>query len=252
MEQMLEAMPDKLNAKQYIGGVQEKIVSEQQLSGHSWFLRGLCEHYEQFADAYSLELLNAVTENLFLSTKGIYSTYPIDRSQKDEGGVGGNEIGVIGHWMLSSDVGCSFMAIDGLSHVYQITKDIRVRELLDEMISVFLAIDKKALRVQTHCTLTAARGMMRLYANTNEAGYLEGAKAIYDLYVNGGGMTYTYHNLNWWRRPDTWSEPCAIVDSLMLALELSADRYVRGIFLLHHASSGRIVVHQRTQRAALV
>ncbi len=220
MEQMLEVMPEKLNAKQYIGGVQEEIVSEQQLSGHSWFLRGLCEHYEQFKDAYSLELLQAVTENLFLPTKGIYSSYPIDRSQKDEGGVGGTEIGVVGRWMLSSDVGCAFMAIDGLSHVYQITKDVRVKELLDEMIGVYLAIDKKALRVQTHCTLTAARGMMRMYANTHEAGYLEGAKAIYDLYVNGGGMTYTYHNLNWWRRPDTWSEPCAIVDSLMLALEL--------------------------------
>ena len=220
MEQMLQIMPEKLNARQYIGGVQDGIVSEQQLSGHSWFLRGLCEHYEQFKDDYSLELLKAVTENLFLPTKGIYSTYPIDRTEKDEGGVGGTEIGVVGRWMLSSDVGCAFMAIDGLSHVYQVTKDERVKELLDEMIGVYLAIDKKALRVQTHCTLTAARGMMRMYANTKEEAYLEGAKAIYDLYVNGGGMTYTYHNLNWWRRPDTWSEPCAIVDSVMLAVEL--------------------------------
>jgi len=33
-------------------------------------------------------------------------------------------------------------------------------------------------------------------------------------------MTYTYQNLNWWGRPDTWTEPCAIIDSLMLSLEL--------------------------------
>ena len=35
MEQMLELMPEKLNEKQYIGGVVEDVVSEQQLSGHS-------------------------------------------------------------------------------------------------------------------------------------------------------------------------------------------------------------------------
>ena len=40
------------------------------------------------------------------------------------------------------------------------------------------------------------------------------------MYVNGGGMTYTYQNLNWWQRPDSWTEPCAVVDSLMLATEL--------------------------------
>lgn len=220
MEQMLEQMPEHLNTKQYISDVVENIVPEQQLSGHSWLLRGLCEHYEQFHDTYSLELLKAVAENLYLPTKGIYGSYPIDRTKKDEGGVGGSEIGIIGCWKLSSDIGCAFMSIDGLSHVYQVTKDERIKELLDEMISVYLAIDKKSLRVQTHCTLTAARGMMRMYANTNEIFYLEGAKAIYDLYVNGGGMSYTYHNLNWWGRPETWSEPCAIVDSLMLALEL--------------------------------
>src|SRR5699024_145306 len=38
--------------------------------------------------------------------------------------------------------------------------------------------------------------------------------------VFGGGMTYTYQNLNWWGRPDSWTEPCAVIDSLMLALML--------------------------------
>ena len=88
------------------------------------------------------------------------------------------------------------------------------------MIDVYLSIDKIGLRVQTHCTLSAARGMMRMYSVTEDKKYLNGAKEIYDLYVNGGGMTYVYQNLNWWGRPDTWTEPCAIVDSIMLALEL--------------------------------
>ena len=33
-------------------------------------------------------------------------------------------------------------------------------------------------------------------------------------------MTLTYENFNWFGRPDTWTEPCAVVDSLILAIEL--------------------------------
>jgi len=220
MDEMIDLLPKKLNEKGYLGKVYGDVIAEQQLSGHSWLLRGLCEYYEQFPNEGVLEIINSITENLFMPTKGRYATYPIDRSKKNEGGVSGNEIGYIDNWLLSSDIGCAFMSVDGLSHVYKITKNELVKELLDEMIEVYLSIDKVKLRVQTHCTLTAARGMMRMYSATLEEKYKNGAKEIYDLYVFGGGMTYTYQNLNWWQRPDSWTEPCAVVDSLMLALEL--------------------------------
>lgn len=220
MNEMIKELPSRLNEQGYLGVIRPDIIAEQQLSGHSWLLRGLCEYYEQFGDEEILLLIKRITENLFMPTKGLYDTYPTDRTVKDEGGVGGNEIGYCGNWLLSSDVGCAFMSIDGLSHVYKITKDDELKELLDEMIDVYLSIDKIGLRVQTHCTLTAARGMIRMYTVLGEEKYINGAKEIYDLYVFGGGMTYTYQNLNWWKRPDTWTEPCAIVDSLMLSLEL--------------------------------
>lgn len=220
MTEMIEKLPSKLNEKGYLGTIHTDVIAEQQLSGHSWLLRGLCEYYEQFGDESVLNAIKNITENLFMPTKGRFSTYPIDRTKKDEGGVSGNEIGYSNNWLLSSDIGCAFMSIDGLSHVYKITKNEALKELLDEMIDTYLSIDKVKLRVQTHCTLTAARGMMRMYAVTSEEKYINGAKEIYDLYVNGGGMTYTYQNLNWWGRPDSWTEPCAIVDSLMLVLEL--------------------------------
>ena len=220
MDEMIKLFPTKVNEKGYLGAVTPNIIAEQQLSGHSWLLRGLCEYYEQFAVETVLDYIKNITNNLFMPTKGQYSTYPIDRSKKDEGDVSGTEIGYFNNWLLSSDIGCAFMSIDGLTHVYKVTKDAEVKELVDEMIDVYLSIDKIGLRVQTHCTLTAARGMMRMYDVTGDKKYLNGAKEIYDLYVNGGGMTYTYQNLNWWQRPDSWTEPCAIVDSLMLALEL--------------------------------
>ena len=220
MEEMMALYAEKANELSYFGKVQTDIISEQCLSGHSWVLRGLCEYYEQFGDAFSLNALTAITENLYLPLIGFYETYPIDRENVDRGGVSGTDLGVVGRWLLSTDVGCAFMAVDGLSHVYRITKDTRVKALLDVMIRKYLEIDKIEIRAQTHCTLTIARGMMRMYTLTGDAYYLEGAKSIYDLYVHGGGMTYTYQNLNWWRRPNTWTEPCAVVDSLMLAAEL--------------------------------
>lgn len=220
MKQMMEKMPEMLNEKGYLGNVTTDLIQEQQLSGHSWMLRGLCEHYEAFHDDFSLEAMKKIVENLYLPTAGKYHTYPIHREKVDRGGVSGTELGNVGIWRLSTDVGCAFMSIDGLSHVYQVTTDSRVKTLLDEMIDVYLGIDKKELRVQTHCTLSAARGMMRMYSITGDAKYLDGADSIWHLYVEDGGMTYTYQNLNWWGRPKTWTEPCAIVDSLMLSAEL--------------------------------
>lgn len=220
MEQMMVILPEKLNDGMYLGETSGAYIREQQLSGHSWMLRGLCEYHEQFHDARSLEIVKGIVENLYLPTMGKYASYPVDRDGGAQGGVGGNETGVSGIWQLSSDIGCAFMSIDGLSHAYALLRDERVKALVDEMTEVYLAIDKRKLRAQTHCTLSAARGMMRMYGVTGEKGYLDGAKRIYDLYVHGGGMTLTDQNLNWWNRPDTWTEPCAIVDSLMLALEL--------------------------------
>ena len=222
MEEMMALMEEKTNEHLFFGPVFESVIHEQQLSGHSWLLRGLCEHYEQFGDELSLRMIRSIWEHLYRPTKGLYHTYPVHRDGGGDGGVSGSMAGGSGRWLLSTDIGCAFMSIDGLSHAYKITKDVEIKEILDEMIAVYLSIDKVALQAQTHCTLTAARGMMRMYGETRDAAYLDGAKAIYELYVHGGGMTYTYQNANWWGRNDTWTEPCAIVDSLMLSCELYA------------------------------
>jgi len=220
MEQMLEKMPSMVNEKNYLGECGDNLIREEQLSGHSWLLRGLCEHYEQFGDGYSLTLIRDITENLYLPLRGEFANYPVIRENKNTGGVSGSEIGDVGRWRLSSDTCAAFMSIDGLSHAYQVLKDPRLKDLLDEMIAFYSALDKAAMKAQTHCTLTAGRAMMRMHKVTGEEYYRDCAAAIWDLYRNGGGMSYTWQNLNWWGRPETWTEPCAVVDSLILALEL--------------------------------
>ncbi len=220
MAEMIEKLPETLNSQGFLGKERGEFIIEQQLSGHSWLLRGLCEYYEQFNSDYALGVIKSIVENLYLPTKNLYSTYPINRENKEQGGVSGSEFGCIGKWRLSTDTGCAFLSIDGLSHAYKTTRNEALKELIDEMIEVYLNIDKVDLKVQTHCTLTAARGMIRMYSLSGENKYLDGAAKIFELYTKMGGMTFTYQNLNWWGRPDTWTEPCAIVDSLMLSCEL--------------------------------
>lgn len=219
VEAMLAELPARLNEKGYMGPVFDPQIHEQQLSGHSWLLRGLCEYYDLFGDETVLALANTVVEHLYLPLCGRFTAYPTDRAVEDAGGAVGEFGEVNDGWILSTDIGCAFMSIDGLSHVFEITRDPRIKTLLDEMIGVYIKIDKEALKAQTHCTLTAARGMIRMYHLTEDVRYLEGAKSICALYVKSG-MTDTYHNINWWGRRDTFSEPCAIVDALMLATEL--------------------------------
>ena len=220
MDKMLQSMPDRLNSNGYFGPLYNGIVHEEQLSGHSWLLRGLSEHYEAFKDSFSLDAVKKIVENLYLPLRGKINTYPVNRDKHCVGGVSGEMTEENKGWLLSSDIGCAFMSIDGLSHAYVLTADERIKELLDEMIVFYLKIDKIRLKAQTHCTLTAARGMLRMYNKTSEKEYLDGARDILQLYVCSGGMTKTYQNLNWWGREDSWTEPCAIVDSLMVACEL--------------------------------
>ena len=220
MDLLVSAWDSRVNEKGFFGPDYGEMIHEQQLSGHSWVLRGLCEHYEQFGGEDDLRRIKAICENLFLPLNGRFSGYPAERSDENKGGVSGSESCTIGNWILSSDVGCAFMAIDGLSHAYKVLKDGRLLDLLDEMIPAFEKIDKVGIQMQTHCSLTAGRGMIRLFELTGSEKYLLSAKKLWTLYVYGGGLTETFQNLNWWGRPDSWTEPCAIVDSIMLSIGL--------------------------------
>lgn len=215
---MMKKLPSMLNSKGYLGPVKDEFF-EQQLSGHSWLLRGLCEYYERFGGENCLDIIGGIVENLYLPLYGKIKDYPVLRDEENDGGVDGHTALNTGGWLLSTDTCCAFMSIDGLSHAYKLTKDERIALLLDEMTETFMKIDKREIKAQTHCTLTAARGMLRFYSLNSGSKYLDYAKDIFSLYVNYG-MTYTYENYNWWGRPETWTEPCAVVDSLMLACEL--------------------------------
>lgn len=219
MDEMINDLLKHLNKEGYMGKIANGIADEQQLSGHSWLLRGLCEYYNIFKDEKSLKYANRIIKNLYLPLIDLYKAYPLNRNKSNEGGVSGSTYKTINNWKLSSDIGCAYMCLDGLTAYYEITKDNDVKKAIDLLINGFINLDRLALECQTHATLTGARGIMRLYKITNEKKYLDYVIEIFDFYIKHG-MTLTYENFNWFNKNDSWTEPCAVVDSFILSLGL--------------------------------
>lgn len=220
MELFMEQLPAHLNEEGFLGSCFDKDkINEQQLSGHGWLLSGLMEYYRLFHKNGALQIAERIVHNLFLRALPYYNQYPCERVYDESGDVSGSLSDVVQGWNLSTDVGCAFICIDGMSRYYELTKDPEAEAFLKKTISIFLKIDKVAQKMQTHATLTATRGIMRFYQSTRDENYLEMAKSLFDLYTTSG-MTDTYENYNWFGRENTWTEPCAVVDSLILAVEL--------------------------------
>lgn len=222
MDGMLEAWEKKVNSQGYFGKiVNPALLDEQQLAGNSWCLRGLVEHYRAFHDERSFSFAKKIVENLYLPALPRYASYPAKRKEKTTGGAAGNLADQEEGWLLSSDIGCAFIALDGLCHYEQLAQDPRLWPLLEQAIASFMALDKVGLRMQTHATLTALRGILAFYETTKETKYLEDVQKTYDLYLQAG-MSENYENYNWFGRKEEelWTEPCAVVDSFILAIEL--------------------------------
>ena len=221
LQQFLQLLPAHLNERGYMGSISDEVISEQQLSGNGWLLRGLCEYYAWKGDKTVLPIIRNIAQNLFVRARGQYSKYPInpDQRRQNVGDASGSQQNIVDGWLLSSDVGCVFIGMEGLIHAYQYVKTKEMRGVIEEMIARFLSIDLVAIKAQTHASLTACRGLVRWGDLTGCSKFYDDAEYRYKLYKQYG-MTANYENFNWFGRRDTWTEPCAIVDSYMLALQL--------------------------------
>lgn len=221
LEELLQGLYILLQPKGYLGTchIEKGQIDEQQLSGHNWLLRGLLECLSCDARPMIEEMIIHMVESLYLPTIGFYYQYPLDGKRDYSGeAVGKLQEDFVNNWLLSTDIGCAYMSLDALSQYYQIYHDERVLPLLEEMAETFMEIDFVGESLQTHATLSAARGIIRLYQETGNREYLDFASRFFDLYCDAG-MTENYGNFNWFKRP-AWTETCAIVDSFMLAVEL--------------------------------
>ncbi len=224
LDAAMKELAQRLNGNGFLGRrLPHPEADEQQLSGHGWLLRALCAYYEYRGLDETLFLIEGVVMNLFLPLRETYREYPTDPALRTGGGAeSGHVFATSGKWHLSTDTGCAYIPLDGLSHAYCICSDSllkqRLGEMLDEMIEKFLSLDPVGMKLQTHATLTATRGILRMYFERGNEEYLSAAKRIFDQYL-AHGMTVNYENQNWFGRPE-WTEPCAVVDSFMVAAQL--------------------------------
>jgi len=221
LNEIMERLPAYLNEQGFFGPCHAAgTVDEQQLSGNSWFLRAMVEHYKWKKDAFSLSVIERIIDHLLLPACGHYANYPVLPEQRVFAGeaMGSLQQEQIGAWRLSTDIGCAFIMLDGATHAYQIVQRPELGELIEEMIAKFKTIDLAGLSFQTHATLSALRGVLRHYETTGEESLLDKAEEVFALYTQAG-MTATYANYNWFGRPD-WTESCAVVDSFIVAVSL--------------------------------
>lgn len=218
-DEIVRRIPSHLNTRGYMGAEYD-IMNEQQLSGNGWMLRALCEYYRWKKSPEALGMIKSIS-SLFMNGKGRYATYSLNPDDhKPAGGASGNSVAERnGQWLFSTDVGCVFIGMDGFIQAYDILRDPAMRPVAEEMIRRFLAMDLHGIKAQTHATLTACRGLLRFADITGDWRYVGEAARRFDTYVSDG-MTESFANYNWFDRYDTWTEPCAIVDSYMLAVQL--------------------------------
>ena len=238
LDEIVEQLDAHCNEKGYMRQIlPDGDVDEQQLSGHGWLLRGLCEYFlfrqnDPSRSELVLRRIQEIVQNLFLNASGRYVEYPILPEERVDDGKESGHIGrKVGHWYISSDTGCAYIPLDGLSQAYvllrEYSSDIELAEklkvLLDEMVMYFYTIPFLEIKVQTHATLTACRGLLRLYEYDRDPKKLAFVEKIFKLYTEEG-MTANYANYNWFGRPE-WTEPCAVIDSFMLAAQLYKHTY---------------------------
>ena len=221
LKDIMTLLPEHLNENGYMGPVFPDFMHEQQLAGNGWLLRGLCEYYLWTQEEWVLDIIKNIADNLFLKGKGCYARYPINPKERKRniGAESGNISQTINGWKLSSDIGCVFIGMDGLIQAYEILKQASLVPVIDEMVNRFLQVDLLEIKAQTHASLTACRGLIRYADISGNQRYVNEAEKRFRLYMEYG-MTENYENYNWFGRYDTWTEPCAIVDSYMLAVQL--------------------------------
>ena len=216
MHEIVETLDGYINENGHLGQPFDgKIADEQLITGHQWYLRALVRYAKIFGSEKAMSIAKWTVEGLYLPLLPWFENYPLERHAK-KGGIDGNRDEVLCGWELSTDVGCGFMCMDGLADYYEATGDVRVFRYLERLIQIFDRIDFVAYGFQTHCTLSCLRAIFRFYEITGDTRYFRMAKDKFELYLLHG-MTLTYENFNWFGRENSWTEPCAVVDSFMLA-----------------------------------
>jgi hypothetical protein len=225
LEEFVTRLPEACNARGYIGEIfPAGTADENQIGGHNALLRGLSEYFLWRGDERALRAIQAIVTNLMVPTRPLYADYP-DKTMKSL--VQAEAVGLTvrqstGAWRgLSTDIGTVFFTLDGLTQAYLCDRTPECRALIETMIARYAEIDPVAIGAQTHATLTTLRGILRWWREVDpRPALLAMVRERFRIY-RARAQTEHHANYNWFGRPE-WTEPCAVVDSLQLAVQLWA------------------------------
>lgn len=196
-------------------------INEQMYPSNGWLMRGLIEYHRQTGKDWILDWIHQILDNLFLPILPNLDNYPQkpeDRQIFERGKVAGMLVSHFNEWLLSSDIGCLFISLDGLTCAYEYTKRKDLLPLIERMITLFTSQNFTEDILQTHACLTGMRGVMRAYRQLGKKEYLDAVIDFFEIYKRYG-MSEWFANFDWFSTP-SWSEPCGVIDSYMLALQL--------------------------------
>lgn len=222
LDEIVRRLPEHFNERGYMGRVlPQGQFDEQQMAGHSWLVRGLIEYDRLTGNPGVRLMIETIVSNLILPALGAYSQYPIDPDVDRYH----QQVWVLSNLQTkgkshaeTSDAGCAFIPLDGVTAAYEYLGWPQLKELAHEMAVQFSRMDFARLHIQTHATLSACRGILRLHELTGERSYLDIVTRVFGLYKQEA-WTEAYGNYNWFGLP-RWTEPCAIIDSFLLSVNL--------------------------------
>ena len=224
------AMLSALEERGYLGAPLGATLDEQQVACHGWVASGLLQHSYVTGDTRSHTAAFRVLDELIIPALSRFDYPWAHQRNADAGGPSGTATEVVDGWALSTDVWCILLTLNALVPAAIDSSRNDLSNLIGGFVSIVERLDVVAHRAQLHAVMAAARNLADWAVATGDARAGAAAAALYDTYALEG-RTLNYATFNWFGRPDTWTEPCAIVDSLGAATtlhELTGDaRYRR-------------------------
>lgn len=214
--QLNEAMLDALVPRGYLGPEVGEVSDEQQVACHGWVAAGLLQFFHVTGDERSRRAAFRVIDALIAPALR-RRDYPWARIVPTYGGApSGTATEVIDGWAVSSDVWCVLLSLNALVPAALLSGRSDLADLIVELTQTVSTLDVVAHRAQLHAVLAAARNLADWSVATGDAQAADVAAALYDTYAREG-RTLNHATFNWFGRPDSWTEPCAIVDSIGVA-----------------------------------
>lgn len=233
--ELFEAMTSATAELGYFGSPLGDIVDEQQVACHGWVASAYLQYGFLTNDPRAFVAAERVIDGLLLPAISRFGSYPVGRVAAVDGAPSGTATEVMNNWLVSTDTWCILLALNGLVPYLEYERREDIIGACDTLISSLGALDLIGVGVQLHAALAAARNAAHFAELTGSTAAEAVAKKVYETY-SLQARTLNWATYNWFGREDSWTEPCAIVDSVGLGFalwRLTRDpAYIRDVALI--------------------